>query len=380
VTHDAVAYVLADYGAAPKREGRPTPSPGPGEILVRVRACGVCATDVKAFSGALPEISLGRVLGHEIAGVVAQTGHGVAGIEVGTRVCLYGRDPCKRCAYCVRGSENICAHQGPRLGFERDGGFADYVLAPADSAYPIGGLSFEAGAILTDAVATAVHAVMDRGKVNENDSVLVISAGGVGIHVSQIAHARGATVVVADPNTERLAVANELGLATWELTKQGNEWDALVKKHEPRAIFDCFGMPDPSDLINALPMDSRIIAVGYYPDNFLRVPQMTLVRKELTLVGARAQTPLNLAEAIRLVQDGLVVPIIDDVRPMTEISEALIATADHAGRGRKILVNQPLLITAVVLRRDICVHAHGKGRRTPRVCADNVADNTRFVQ
>jgi propanol-preferring alcohol dehydrogenase len=118
-------------------EERPVPAPGPGEILVRVRACGVCRTDLHIADGELPEPKLPLVLGHQVVGVVVEAGREVQGLRVGDRVGIPWLGwTCGECGYCRRGLENLC-RRAQFTGYHRDGGFAEYAVADARYAFPL---------------------------------------------------------------------------------------------------------------------------------------------------------------------------------------------------------------------------------------------------
>jgi len=131
------AMILASPGARLCEELRPDPQPGPGELRLRVRACGVCRTDLHIADEELPPRRSPVVLGHEIAGVVDAVGEGVTGVSVGQRMGVpWLGETCGRCRYCVEGEENLCDHPG-FTGYTRDGGYADTVIARADYCFPI---------------------------------------------------------------------------------------------------------------------------------------------------------------------------------------------------------------------------------------------------
>ena len=132
-----LAMVLANPGAPLAPETRPDPAPGPGEIRLRVRACGVCRTDLHVVDGELPQRLARLVPGHEIVGIVEAIGPGVAGLSIGDRVgAAWLADTCGHCRYCVHDQENLC--DTPDFnGWTRDGGYADVAICRADYCFPI---------------------------------------------------------------------------------------------------------------------------------------------------------------------------------------------------------------------------------------------------
>jgi len=197
-------------------EDVPVPEPGPGEMLVRVDACGICPTDLKKIEkGLLPGP---RVFGHEIAGTVAGLGSGTKGFREGERVVVHHHVPCRTCFYCTRGFHAQCAfykRNGTTAGFEpAGGGYAEYVKAfdwiveRGTIPIPEGVLPEEAAFV--EPVNTCLKAVRKAG-VAKGESVLVVGQGPIGLLLMQIARWAGGEVVVSDPLAERRAVAASLG-------------------------------------------------------------------------------------------------------------------------------------------------------------------------
>src|SRR5512139_494934 len=146
------AVVIARYGGALEPATRPVPRPAAGEVLVRVRASGLCSTDLHLLSGRQPLGELPRIVGHELAGDVAELGEGVTGWAPGARVIAAIDVTCGRCRDCLAGQTQRCRTM-TRIGFERDGGHADYVAVPAANLVALDGpIPYEAAAILPDAV------------------------------------------------------------------------------------------------------------------------------------------------------------------------------------------------------------------------------------
>ena len=176
----------------------PTPEPKEGEVLVRVRAAGVCRTDLHL----LHDVKTGRreplVPGHEIAGTVQKAGPGVGRVRVGESVVVHFELPCGRCRSCIRKKTNLCT-EGRTLGFSANGGYAEFVVVPEDVVLAAPRtLEVEQAATLACSGATAYHTVVTLGGADERDVVAVIGAGGVGLSAVQVAKARGANVVARE--------------------------------------------------------------------------------------------------------------------------------------------------------------------------------------
>jgi alcohol dehydrogenase, propanol-preferring len=214
------ALQLVEWEAEPELRELPVPEPGPGEVLLSVRAAGLCHSDLHLMvwpAGTLP-YELPFTLGHENAGTVAALGAGVEGLEVGETVLVYGPWGCGRCWHCASGAFNLCEHQAERrghgcgLGF--DGGLAEYVVVPS-ARYLVGidDLDPVAAAPLTDAALTPYHAVKSvLGLLTPGSEAVVIGIGGLGHVAIQILRAlTPARVVAVDRRSEALELARTAG-------------------------------------------------------------------------------------------------------------------------------------------------------------------------
>ncbi|MEQ4521922.1 alcohol dehydrogenase catalytic domain-containing protein, partial [Nocardioides kribbensis] len=176
----------------------PVPTPGPGEVLVKVAFCGICHSDLSLLDGTFPAMGPPVITqGHEASGTIAELGAGVEGWAVGDRVVPAAGRPCGRCAFCRRSDFSNCT-QLALMAFAYDGAWAEYTLAQAGGLTRIpDNVSMEQAAILADAVSTPYGAVVHTGDVRVGESVGVWGAGGVGTHVVQLARLVGATPIVA---------------------------------------------------------------------------------------------------------------------------------------------------------------------------------------
>jgi L-iditol 2-dehydrogenase len=184
-------------------ERRDLPSPGRGEVLVRVEVTGLCRTDLKLIRHGHRDLVLPRVPGEEVVGRVAALGPGVSGVSAGDRVYVYPGVWCGECHSCRIGAENLC--RGMKImGFHRDGGFADHVLAPARSLIPVPeGLSPDA-AVLAEPLSCCINA-LELGGVTRGTALAVWGAGPAGILLGRGAGAMGASVTHVEPDPRRRA-------------------------------------------------------------------------------------------------------------------------------------------------------------------------------
>ena len=195
----------------------PVPEPGPGELLVAVRACGVCRTDLHVAEGDLPVHRRGVIPGHEVVGEVVALGPGAAGFAVGDRVGVaWLRHTCGGCVYCRRGAENLCP-QSRYTGWDADGGYADFTTVAADFAYRLpGGYSDAELAPLLCAGIIGYRSLM-RADLPPGGRLGLYGFGGSAHLTAQVALARGAEVHVMT----RGAQARELALALGAVSAQG---------------------------------------------------------------------------------------------------------------------------------------------------------------
>src|SRR5881409_3719655 len=191
----------------------PDPQPGPDEIVVKIAACGICASDLHMMDGSLPVRTPPPVTpGHEASGTIAAVGSSVTGWSVGDRVTMYAGKPCRECTACRAGRFDRCLVP-LTLGVDYDGAWADYCVVPAEACVRLPDeVSFEVGAILADCVATPFNAVVDVAQVRAGERVAVFGIGGLGTHAVQIARMAGAGFLAAiDPSEGARKRALSLG-------------------------------------------------------------------------------------------------------------------------------------------------------------------------
>ena len=248
------ALVFPAIGAAEMAE-RAAPTPGPGEVLVQVSAAGLCAGDLSIYTGKNPYVSYPRIGCHEIAGKVVAHGAGVTSPAIGTRVVVEPFIGCGKCYPCRVGKPKCCVNLSI-IGIHRDGGFADFVTAPATHLHAIPDGMTDVHAAFAEPVAIGVQGC-NRGQVMAADHVLVLGAGPVGLAVAEVARERGAQVLVTDLNAARLQIAADLGLAT---LPAGPDLEARV-----RAMTGGDGMPVVMEATGAVPaieQAAQLVAPG----------------------------------------------------------------------------------------------------------------------
>ncbi len=307
----------------------PTPVPGAGEVLVKVAGCGVCHTDLHYLDHGTPTFKKPpMVLGHEISGTVESLGAGVSGHAVGDRVLIAAVTCCGRCAACEEGRGNVC-DRGEMLGNHIDGGFAEYVAAPARDIFRLPDeIPLVEGSIIADAITTPYHAVVNRGRVRPGDAVVVFGCGGVGLNVVQLASALGARVVAVDTSPDKLAWAERLGAtATLDPAAVDRVDKALrgLTGGGADVAFEVVGKPETQEqALAALKTGGRAVLVGYSPDS-MTLNSGRVMFRELEVTGSLGCRPVDYPRVIELVRQERIrlKELVTHRFPLERIGEAL---------------------------------------------------------
>jgi L-gulonate 5-dehydrogenase len=283
-----------------------TPKPGPNEVKVTVGATGICAGDMYFYLGNNPYAVYPQVCGHEIAGVVAETGPGVEGLEPGTPVVVEPFIGCGTCYPCRIGKPNCCANL-KIIGMHQPGGFAEHLIAPAENIYRIPeGLTLSE-ASFAEPVAIGVQATR-QGQVQSGEYVLILGCGPIGLALIEVSKAKGARPVAVDVLPSRLETAEQLGAQT---LRAGD--DLLEKVMEQTngegapVVIEATGnvkaMEQTVDLVAA---GGRIVIVGLVKQGLgVTFPGLDFTRKEMTVVGSRASANC-FPESLNLLASGAI--------------------------------------------------------------------------
>lgn len=259
-----LAARLVEPGRPLTIEEVPDPEPAAGEALVRVEACGVCASDLHFLHGHVPVPRLPVTLGHEVAGTIEALGPGVEGFAAGERVAVHPAAPCGDCRLCRSGRESICARM-EGLGMQRDGGFAQWVAAPARSLVRVPDpVTPQQAAVATDAVATAYHAVLCRGGLRPAEAVCVIGCGGLGSHAILLARLAGAGRIVAvDRRPAALERARDFGASQTVNASEGEAGRRVRELGGADLALDFVGAPQTvAEAMRSLRRGGRAVVVG----------------------------------------------------------------------------------------------------------------------
>ncbi len=333
------AVVIAKYGSPFQYIEHPVPEPGYNEVLVKVVASGLCSTDLHIRNGRMDLKKLPRIPGHEIAGYIQEIGPGVLKWDVGQRVTVAIDVFCGECRHCLSGHTNRCQYL-VRIGFERDGGHADFVVVPQTNLVALPeNVSFIQAAILPDAVACIYHSLMEQGNLRANDKILILGAGGLGIHGIQIAKLAGAEVIATSRNKQRLEIAEKYGAVSVNPLKDSLK-DVVneISSHEGLDIVaDCVGTVESiKQSLELVRPGGKVLVIAYLTDEF-KIPSIDFFMREKEVIGCRGSTKKNLIDVTELVSKGKIVPVIGEHFPLSQINEAVERLANGSVIGRIIL-------------------------------------------
>ncbi len=315
-------------------EDVPDPSPGAADIVLDVKACGICGSDLHTYAAA-QLAQEGQVMGHEFAGEVVAVGAGVEGIAIGDRVTGLPIQPCGACRRCREGSRHLCEAWTTRsIGYGLPGGFAERLRIP-DAV--LGGnvhrlpaeLSFEDGA-LVEPLAVAVHAV-GRASLRGGEVAVVLGLGTIGLQVAQVLLARGVERVIgADLSPLRRSVASQLGVIAVAGDDLGAAVGAAAGDREVDVVFEATGAPGlVQGAMELARAGGTVVVIALY-ESRADVEPTLIVQKELTVRGSAIYTPAEFHEAIELLASGRAQsqPLITHRHGLEELGAAFEAQLD----------------------------------------------------
>ena len=304
----------------------PEPEIGPEDVLVRVKACGICGSDVHGFDGSTGRRIPPLVMGHEAAGVIAEIGANVRNLRAGDRVTFDSTVSCGACFYCRRGQVNLCDHRqvlGVSCGeHRRHGAFAEYVTVPQHIVYPLpDGLSFEQAAMI-EAVSVAVHAV-GLTPVALGDTAVVVGSGMIGLLVIQALRLAGcARVIAVDLDEAKLKLAKELG-ADDQLNPNTCDVPAYVRGctngRGAEIAAEVVGATEPlKTALGSLRKGGVLTLVGNISPS-VELPLQSVVTRQINLIGSCASAG-EYPACIDLLARGAmrVEPLMTAVAPLSE--------------------------------------------------------------
>lgn len=316
-----------DSWDGPLRVGeRSDPIPATDELLLRVEACGVGLTVLNCIRGDLGHdpANLPRVPGHEIVGVVVDAGPGVDRAWIGRRAAVFFYLFCGACRECRAGRESLCMKLAGYIGVDRDGGYAELVTIPVRNAVPVSGaLDAALATVIPDAIATPVH-VASRAQLSPGERVAVIAAaGGIGVHMVQVALQRGARVAGLEADPDKLAALERefdvIGVDSTDFAevRLPTEWRGSAD-----VVVDLLGTPESSAWgAKVLDRGGRLVLLTTFRGVEFALSQRLAVLEEITVVGSRYASRRELETAARYVETGQVKPIVSRISSWSDVEQ-----------------------------------------------------------
>lgn len=322
---------------------RPRPSsPRGDQVLIRIRAAGVCFHDLLVRDGTFRKfVELPLIPGHEMAGDVLEVGEAVTRIKVGDQVASTNRETCGQCDLCRSGQEGICPNQR-FFGHNGPGGYAEFALARENALSVVPrSIPPEIACTLSCAVGTELHGIRQVGRTRAGDNVLVTGAGGgLGIHGVQIAKLCGAYVVGLTTSASKAAAIRAAGADDVVVIERGERFDRQLRERVPGGfdvICDNVGQPVFDSCFRALAIGGRYVFVGQLNDLAISLNPAWLLLRNTSLLGSNSSTRTELDEVVRMVDRGLIRPVIDGVLPLEQASAAHQRMMNGKATGRIVL-------------------------------------------
>ena len=277
------------------------PAVGARDVLVRVKAAGVCHSDAHYRAGKSVVRPLPLTLGHEVAGVVERAGAEVSHFKAGDRVCLHYLASCGECVYCQRGNEQFCV-SGAMMGKYRDGGYAEFIVMPARSVFRLPEeIPFEQGAIMMCSSATSLHA-LNKARLRAGETVAVFGVGGLGLSAIQLAKVLGAREVFAvDIRAGKLALAERFGAVPVNAAQcePVKEIGRLTGGRGVDVALELIGLPlTMRQAVQSLAIQGRAALAGITDKTFEVAPYFEVLNKEAEIIGVSDHLAQELPQLI----------------------------------------------------------------------------------
>jgi len=331
---------------------RPVPVPGPEDVLVRVRACGICGTDLKIIHHGMPKMPpYGEfIFGHEYAGEVVAVGSSVDELELGDRVVVEAHMGCRRCENCIRGQYTAClnygnARRGHRAnGFTTNGGLAEYAVNHVNTVYRIpDGASYEEAVVVMTA-GSPLFGLQNAGGYFAGETVAVLGPGPIGLMAVQLVKALGAArVILTGTRHSRLALGRELGADQVVNGKEADVVAAVLGFTDGKGadlVIDCAGADDTFDQsIKMAKPGGRVLLVAFYHGP-VTADVAHAVRRNLTIFTERGEGGTSVGRALALLATGKIraKPLVTHRFPLSKVSDAFEVYEKRIGDPIKVVL------------------------------------------
>lgn len=348
------AAILEAYGKPLRITEVERPRPGPGQVLVRLHACGICHSDVHVWRGEVrpPTAPAPFILGHEGVGTIveigadvgpgagrlagAHAGTGAAGWKVGDAVGVpWLHDTCLQCSECEDGQESFCQHQRAH-GLNVPGAFAEYVVADARFAVPLGAQVDPVATAPVMCAGVTAYGAIRRAAVGEGDTVSIFGCGGLGLYAVQIAARLGARVIAVDRDPAKLALATRYGAAATELADSGLMQRMAQADRKSHACINFAPTPATwKSMVAAIRPRGRIVAAALVSEP-VELNQEWLTGTGVVITGTSVGTRREMDEVVVMHAER---PLQNEITPirLREVTEALDALAAGQAPGRYVI-------------------------------------------
>ncbi len=321
------------------------PTVGARDVLVRVKAAGICHSDAHYRAGKSLVRPLPLTLGHEVAGVVEKVGAEVSQFKAGDRVCLHYLASCGECAYCQQGTEQFCT-SGAMMGKYRDGGYAEFIVMPARSVFRLPAeIPFEQGAIMMCSSATSLHA-LNKARLRAGESVAIFGVGGLGLSAIQLAKVFGASEVFAvDIQPGKLALAERFGAVPVNAAacEPVAEIGRLTGGRGVDVALELIGLPlTMRQAVQSLAIQGRAALAGITTKTFEVAPYAEVLNKEAEIIGVSDHLAQELPQLIEWARRGALdlSKVITRTLPLDAqaVNDALDGLERFGGDARMVIV------------------------------------------
>ncbi|MBI4051980.1 MAG: zinc-binding dehydrogenase [Elusimicrobia bacterium] len=342
------AVLLKNFGGPENLEHAEfwDPVPGPGEVVVRVRACALNHLDLWVRQG-IPayKISLPHILGCDISGEIASTGSDVDALKTGEKVIVSPGNSCFRCDYCLKGQDNLCLHYGIIGADGGHGGYAEYVKVPFRNILPSPkDLTFEEAASFPLTFLTAWHMLITLGNLKPGQTVLVLGIGsGVGIAALQVAKLMGAQVIATTTSESKLEQAQKMGADHLILSPPEDLLKKVIRMTEGQGVdivFEHIGPATFDKSLRTLKKGGILVTCGATTGPNVELDLRYVFSRELKILGARVGTLTELKNICGLLAQGKFKPVVDKTFPLKEAKQAHEHLAGRKHFGKVVLINK----------------------------------------
>jgi len=323
----------------------PIPRPEADEVLIEIKAAGVCHSDINYRDGVAPVAYLPITLGHEFAGVIASKGTGVVGLEKGDHVAVHYIISCGKCEYCASGKENYC-NEYRMIGKDVDGGFAKYAVAPASNALELPkSLPLEQAAILGCAVSTAYHS-LSRGRAGQYDTVLVNGVGGLGLQAVQLARriVKAKEIIAIDISDKKLQLATKFGATSVVNSESGDverRVDELTNGRLADVALDFVGSKNTVErTLRCIGKGGRLVVIGITSHTVSISPYSSIIGKETEIIGVNDHLKSEMKRLIQYVESGDL-NFADSIThrfPLEDVNEAMDVLKNQVGNPIRVVL------------------------------------------